>query len=450
MPAVSSIPVTPAGEHSTGYDLQVSLSEDFLNRVIAAAIASGALPSSFAMNAGFADDDIALTTKADLTLRWSDIALYSEAGQNQEIGIRAKWAGTLVIRITMAEWKISTAADSYTDPALDQTFTIPFAGDFAATADVLLKQLSDNQLLTVSFARLDKLDIARIGDLKPGKDFTEFVRLVIERIAVVALRKSFLFPSLNALAGSLPGPAGEILEARSAQIGATDFKVTTADDAGAPDEIQLLMQARQNLGQQAYQSVQSVVTGGGDIAIGVSTTLLNQLLYDFWLGSIIPYRLDDSGKLDPNGKVTVERVSFTTFDDGRVLIRGTARRDLIGIPVSLTASVIMKPVMSGGMLSVGNVDVTLDVNFDWAKAAGVTLVFLVLYEVIARLVLRGVADILEPVAESLLDAFLSGKTIDLRRKLDWNGMPFSADLTPTQLAITAREIRIAAALGLHV
>jgi hypothetical protein len=273
---------------------------------------------------------------------------------------------------------------------------------------------------------------------------------VIERIAVVALRKSFLFPSLNALAGSLPGPAGEILEARSAQIGATDFKVTTADDAGAPDEIQLLMQARQNLGQQAYQSVQSVVTGGGDIAIGVSTTLLNQLLYDFWLGSIIPYRLDDSGKLDPNGKVTVERVSFTTFDDGRVLIRGTARRDLIGIPVSLTASVIMKPVMSGGMLSVGNVDVTLDVNFDWAKAAGVTLVFLVLYEVIARLVLRGVADILEPVAESLLDAFLSGKTIDLRRKLDWNGMPFSADLTPTQLAITAREIRIAAALGLHV
>ena len=375
MPAVPSTPIIPAGQHSDGYDLQVSLSEDFLNRTIATAIGAGVLPSSFAMSYGLADDDIALTAKADLTVKWSNIDLYSEVGQDQKIGLKANWNGTLVIRVTMADWKISSAAGAYTDPGLDQTFTIPFNGDFAATAAVTLKQLGDQEVLAVSFACLEKLDVARIGDLAPGRDFTEFMRLTIERIAVVALRKSFLFPALNALAGSLPSPVGEILDARSAQIGATDFKVTSAG-GGAPDEIQLLLQAKQNLGQQAYQSVQSVVTNGGDIAIGISTTLLNQLLYDFWLGSVIPYRFDDSGKLDPNGKVTVERVSFTTFDDGRLLIRGTAQRDLIGIPVALTASVVLEPTIAGGVLSVGNVDVTVGADFGWAKAAGITLVFL--------------------------------------------------------------------------
>jgi hypothetical protein len=449
MPTVHTTPIIPAGQQSDGYDLQVSLSEDFLNRAITAAIGAGVLPSSFAMGYGLADDDIALTAKADLTVTWSNVVLYSEVGQDQNIGLKANWSGTLMIRVTMADWKISSAAGVYVDPGLDQTFTIPFDGDFAATAAVSLKQLGDKEVLILSFARLEKLDIARIGNLTPGADFTELMRLTIERVAVVALRQSFLFPSLNALAGSLPSPAGEILDARSAQIGATDFKVTSAR-GGAPDEIQLLLQAKQNLGQQAYQSVQSVMTDGGDIAIGVSTTLLNQLLYDFWLGSVIPYRLDDSGKLDPNGKVTVERVSFTTFDDRRLLIRGTARRDLIGIPVALTASVVMVPTMTGGVLNVGNVNVTLDVDFDWAKAAGITVVFLVLYEVVARLVLRGVADVLEPVAETLLDAFLSGSTIDLRRHLAWSGTPFAVDLTPTEIVITARDIRVAAALGLHV
>ena len=73
-----------------------------------------------------------------------------------------------------------------------------------------------------------------------------------------------------------------------------------------------------------------------------------------------------------------------------------------------------------------------------------------LYEVIAQPVLRGVADVLEPIAEALLDAFLSGRTIDLRRHLAWSGTPFAVDLTPTEIVITARDIRLAAALGLHV
>lgn len=365
MPAQRTMLVTPATARSPQYDVQIALTEDFLNRALALGITTGVLPSSFQLTFGAAEDPLGLAVRTDLNLSVSNIAFFSEGDATQLVGLRATWAGSVTVRVTLAEWTLSPPNGPYIDPGLDQTFTIPFDGEFSATADVLLQQVGDNCVLTISFARLDQLDIAKIGSLTPGVDFTEVIRAILERMAVMALRDKIKFPALNALPGSLTAPAKALLDSQSAQIGATDFKVTARADVDAPDELQLLLQAQQNLGQQSYQSVLSISESGGDIAIALSTRFLTQVLQDLWTGDAIPTRFDDKGQPSSSGPIWIERLSFAAMDSGKLQLRVFAQRKVVGLPITVNATLEFQPTVSAGRLFANDVSVHLDVNLDW-------------------------------------------------------------------------------------
>lgn len=375
MSAKGKLLVTPAANRSPEYDLQVAMTEDFINRALALGISTGVVPSSFQLPFGAAEDPLGLSFRVDFNVLISKVAFFSKGDAAQSVGLRATWSGSVAIRATLAEWTISTPSGPYVDPGLDQTFTIPFDGEFAATADVLLQQIGDNCVLTISFARLDRLDIAKIGSLTPGVDFTEVIRATLERMGVTALRDKIKLPTLNALPGSLAAPAKALLDTQSAQIGATDFKVTARADANAPDEFQLLLQAQQNLGQQAYQSVVSISESGGDLAIALSVRLLTQILQDLWSGGVIPTRFDDKGRPDPSGPIWIERLSFAAMDSGKLQLRVFAHRQLIGLPITVNATLEFKPTVSGGGLFASDLTVDLDANVNWGRTTASSALF---------------------------------------------------------------------------
>ncbi|HYD05913.1 MAG TPA: hypothetical protein VEC60_09310 [Reyranella sp.] len=434
-------------ERRPEYDLQIALTNDLLDRALAAAFAAGLLPSHFATSISAADGDLGLTVRADLGLGVSDVHFFSP-GADREIGLRAKWQGELVIRVTLAEWRFDTPAGPYVDPGLEEVFTIPFEGDFAASADIVLVQLGQVQALTVNFARLYTLGIKRIGDLVPGRDFTEVLRLALERIAVVALRTEVRFPALNGLAASLPAPARAVTDSQSGRIGATELKVVTGT-AAAPESVQLLIQARQNMGQQSYPDVVAVAAGRSDLAVFLSLRFLAQILQDLWVGQVIPRRFDDNGHPDPGGSVTLDRLSFTTTATGELRVRATVNRKVIGIPAALTATVELTPSVEDGRLVARDVDIDLDVSLGWARAAGMGALFFVLYQIVAHILLRAFADILEPWAADKLEAFLEGQSIDLRRQIAWQGTPLRLDLAPAHIEAAPTGVLVGLALNIH-
>ncbi|MEX3943307.1 hypothetical protein AB4Y44_27910 [Paraburkholderia sp. BR10937] len=449
MPGQQASPVVPAPARSPEYDIQVAVTAGFLNHAIALAFSTGVLPSKFHLKFGAAEDPLGLSTSVDVDLSVSDVALFTEAGEAQLVGLRAKWSGTITIHVSLADWTIKTPGGDYIEPGVDQSFTVPFEGDFAATAKVILKQLDDNCILTISFAQLDQLDLARIGSLTPGADFTEVIRATIERIAVVALRKRITLPTLNGLPGSLATPAQALLDAQSAQIGATDFKVTSRADAESPDELQLLLQATQNLGQQSYQAVVSVGESGSDVAIALSVRFLTQILQDLWVGGVIPTQFDDKGQPSRDGPNWIERLSFSATDSGKLQLRVFAQRKVIGLPITVNVTLEFKPVISSGGIFANDVTVDLDLDVGWARATAGSALFFFLYQCLASVLIRSVADVLEPWADAMLADFLNGKGISLKRSVSWDGTPFKFDFSPSFVNVSAPEISFGVALNLH-
>lgn len=447
MPSLMQEPTVPL-HRDPEYDVEAGVSIGFLNRVIATALSSGALPSSFTFTAALRDEQLGARVDYSLRIGIRTAALFSAPNEDRQIGIRLIYEGLVTVQVRLDEWTFAAPAGPHVEPELDEKFETPFEGEFEATAQMELAAIDGARLVRISFARLLRADLHHIGDLLIGADFNELVRRVCERVAIVRLRTTFVLPKLNGLSGSLPAPLQWLLNSASGQIGAVDLKVVGGAPATDPDEIHLLLQADQNMGQQSYSAVRAFTGDAFDIGAAVSLRWLRQIEQDFWIGELIPRRFNDQGVPDPGGKVAIMRLSATFFP--RTLqVRCSIRREFIGLPVNLDATLEVRPFLQNGLLYVDLVNSDIDLNLAWARQTAWSLVFFVVRDLIGRLVLRAVDELIEPWTQTLLEQFVQGRGIDLRRRFDWPGTPFKIDLWPSVIDITPRRLLIGADLRLH-
>jgi hypothetical protein len=428
------------------YDLDSGISEGFLNNTMAQALASGVIPRRFVTGNNISDPDLGCTINYRLECRVDSAIIFSEPSQARRIGVRLKYSGTIETEFKLEEWKFQSASGSYVDPTLDEPFATTFSGVLEATGEVTIAPVDDANVVSIQFSELLRADINNIGDLHFGPDVNELVRRIFERIGIVRLRTTFAFPRLNGLAGSLPGPLGELLGSASGQIGLVDLKVLGAQTA-IPDEIHLLLQAEQNLGHQRYQEVAAFTRYTFDVGLAVSQRWTRQILQDLWIGGTIPNRFNDQGRPDVGGQVHVTRLDIT-FLAGTVQVHATIARKAIGVPITLAATLQVRPYFSGGLMFIELIASDIDISLGWAVNTGWSMVFFALRDIVAKILLRGINELLEQWSLPILKQFIEGRGIDVRRRFKWAGTPFQVDISPVALEWTPTRVILGSNLQL--
>lgn len=428
-------PPMPAGN----FDLEASLDHSFLSAVLELALSSGVIPSKFETGFSFSDGTLGLSVRTRLAAQIDDASIVHVAGRDRALGLAVSYSGIIENTINLAEWAVNTPDGGvYTDPAINQTFQVPFSGKLTAIASLGFDPIGNSNLIVIAFAGLTDLSLHNIGDLEVGANFNELIRLMFERIWVVTLRTQITFPNLNGLAGSLPAPANVIFGSDAGQLGLLDLK-DVAGGKPAYEELHVLLQADQNLGRQSYTN-DAILPEQFDFAVGVGSRWLRQILQDLWIGGVIPTTFDDSGKPDPGGNVFLTELDVTIFD-GTIQFSATLEKTIV-FPIAVKAVIELEPRATAGLISFRVVATNIDISLPWAVAGGWAAVFFVLWEAILRMALRGADAILAPWAQSQLQKFLDDQTIELKPVIVWTGTPYTIELAVDGL-LASRERLIA-------
>lgn len=432
------------------YDLTASMSEAFLNRILEACISAGIVPVHFSGGpVGGTSAALRMNHQERFELDLIDPALFVETGNTKHVGIRSDFRGSATVDVHFEEWRLSGTPGGHVEPAEDFGFTIPFEGHFEATGRLEFRDEDNERLLVLSFAQLGHLDIIKIGDLPPGPRFTEVVRRVVERIAVTELRLAIRVPQVNGLIMSMPTPLRYIFDAQSAQIGSIDVKVVDVPRQNTGDELQMLVQAEQNVGWEDYDGSSSH-TGTHDLAIVLSHRWLQQLRTDFWIGGVIPRFFDDSGMPRSNGPIHLKRFSFTLTRNGTLVARIRASRSFLGITVSANVRIEATLVAAVGVLHVRDVSVDVNPFVEWARPVGLSSLFFILYQLLASALLRGVNVFLKPWAEEQVQEFLESFTIQLRSDVKIRDTRITCSVEASEIKIDPSAITMAATSEISV
>ena len=443
------MPGTMIAARAPRYDLEGAVTIELLNRALDLAIRTGALPSSFTADFASHDDHLKLTLTTTITLRLIGPRLVAVAGAPHRLGLQSDFAGEIVNRIVLSDWQIAAPAGPHLEPGLDRTVTVDLHGSFTATADAVPRAVDGKELVALSFAGLQALDIDTIDDVPQGPTFREAVRRVLDRIGVVALRTQLLYPALSGLPGSLPAPLHGLTDTFSGQAGLVDFKVVQQPD-GSGGEVHLLLQAKTDLGQQDYDAVGPLCVPGADLAASVDAQWIREIMQDLWAGGLWPpRRFATNGRPDPDGPVEIRRIDLTLFDDGTMQIGVDLNGKVLGVPLELAVLVRIRPRIDAAGLLFADV-VSVDTELDWARAGALSLVFFVLRDIGGFLLLRAVDEALGHWTAALLEQYLAGKGIALARHFAWSGTPFTVDLGARWLRVTSDSLTLGANLAIHL
>src|SRR5205085_34451 len=131
------------------YDLQAVVSEGFLNRTLQTAIRAGMLPTTFSTMRGIVESRLGLSETHTVALSLKDIQLFVETGDTRRVGLRAAYEGNVTVRVQLSQWSTPSPTGPYIDPALDETFDIPFSGSFEAIGEVVIRELADARMVTI-------------------------------------------------------------------------------------------------------------------------------------------------------------------------------------------------------------------------------------------------------------------------------------------------------------
>ncbi|MEQ1934340.1 MAG: hypothetical protein ABL962_10760, partial [Fimbriimonadaceae bacterium] len=284
------------------------------------------------------------------------------------------------------------------------------------------------------------------GPLQPGPNFTEKVRRIIERIAIVEFRLSFMIPNLRGLPIALPAPLHSLINAQSGEIGLVDFKVTDTPGGDLGDDFHVLLQAKQNLGYQHYDLVHPRTDAKSDIALTVTSRWLREVQLDFWQGGVIPRNFADNGKPDAAGPIEVTYLGVTPLSNGALRIRTRAKRTVLGVPIQAEAMLEILPYINGNYLRFKVLDE--DVNFEWAKRTAYSMLFFVLYELVFRLLIRGFNLVLAPWIETILIEFIQKQRIRVDQEFTWSEARLTVGLNPVGILIQEHEFGLTAQLTL--
>lgn len=187
---------------------------------------------------------------------------------------------------------------------------------------------------------------------------------------------------------------------------------------------------------------------GADFGAQVSYRWLRQIAQDLWAGGQIPRRFTDAGVPDANGNVTVTAFDVTFFD-GTLLMNATLSAVVSGFTLSANIVFEVSLKINQGILTAELVSLDIDFRATWSQNGAISLMFFVAYELVGRLILRAVDETLEEWTEPLLQKWISGLGIDLRRHFSIKGTPLSVDLVPTGLEITLTTVAIDAQIDVH-
>ncbi len=422
------------------YDLQSSITEKFINRLLTAAIDAGLIPVNYTVAGGFINDQIKMKSTHNVDISIDDVKFFTETNSPTEIGLKSFFSGNIHIELTFDDWNISGNEDSHVDFGYTEIFDIPFSGDFAAIVSIIIvdDESSESRLLIAQLSQLQRFNIFNIGALEPGPDFSEFVRRISDRILIQEIRESFHLPDLDGLLLSMPTPLKALLNARSGRLGSLDLKVIDTTDPCIGDELQLLILNKLNIGLGLYDKVDSIISDNQDIAIVVGYRWLSQIQQDFWLGNIIPRQFSDKGKPNLNGKVFLERFQLVFASDGLLRLRVTLRRKTIGIPLRVNVTIDVKPFIENKSLKIRVTDT--DATFEWADNAAKSSLFYGIYELLIRMLLRGFNVLADPVSDVLLTKFLDGQGIEIGMNFRIPKTPYRLEIMPHRFLITRSNV----------
>lgn len=420
------------------FDLQAAASEVLLNDLLRVQVNAGIIPTSFEVRGGFSELRVNASENHSVKLRIVNPKLLVETGNPRRIGLTADYEGEIFCHLSLAEWVIDTPQGQMRDPAIEESWSIPFSGRVQAFANVLIAESSGGRHLSVSFQELHHLSINQIGDLEPGAVFTEVVRRCIERIAVVKLRREILLPDIGGLAGSLPAPLNELLSVQHGQIGLVDLKVTDSTDENA-DGIHILFQASQNVGEQSYDLVHPINAARREIAVVLTSRWIDQIRNDFWQGGLIPRRFSDAGIPSANGSVLLENAQLVGQPNGTALVRVRLRRNVGPFPVVVSAELTFRPFFNHGVLQIQVIDVKVTPDTEWGGRGLYGVAFLLLFSVLAKAAVRGVNFILQDWVEAQVTEFIENQRIDLNFSFPWEEAKVTASVEPSDLTVSVEE-----------
>lgn len=428
------------------YDLEATVGEIFLNRVLDALIHSGQVPTSFSVQGGWRDGRLEIEENHRIDLAILSPAIFTETGDARRVGLRAEFAGKVTITTTIGAWQIQSPAGTLKEPGATETFEIPFSGGFEAIGQIQIVEHGNARHAVVSFAALDALKLGPFGQLDPGPTFTETVRRIVERIAIVELRLSFMLPVLKGLPVSLPAPLEALLDSQSGEIGKVDFKVTDAPNGDIGDDFHFLLHAKQNLGYEHYDLVHPRTEANVDVALTITARWMRQIQADFWQGGIIPRHFSDKGEPDPAGPNEVTYISLTPLNSGALRVRLRIKRTVLGIPLEAEALTEVIPYIDGRYLRLRVIDEQISLN--WARETAHAGMFFILYELLLRPLLRGLNLVLNPWIDALLADFLQNQRIPVAMEFPWSQTKLSVSLNPRAIPIFDEELGLTAHLDI--
>jgi hypothetical protein len=433
-------------DFTSGYDLTATIGVDFLNRAILFAAASGKLPTSFSTVSAFAMNDVGFRGAATLALKIDHVRLFCRPAYPRRLAAEILFSGTCELLAILEELSASPIPALRNEPAVNRKFSIGFSGRLQADAQIVPVPAEDGQTLQVSFAGLDQLDVIQIGSLSPGHDFSEVLRRLTERVGLIELSTRFRLPNMTGFAGSALFPWKEVLPLPAGQIGLVDFR-STKGEAGISDQVHILLQSGLNPGKGNFQAVSSTGPAGSDLNVAVGYRFLRQLLQDLWTGGAIPRRFNDQGIFDAAGKNTVTRVDLVTYQD-LLGLKASLQRRILGLDVNVDVNAAFGLGVTGKSLSVEVRQIDFTVDLAWARSVGMGMIFVVLWELVFRVLGLAIGIAADKLAPASLQKMLDSRRLPLEWKGNWGKSPFAFDVQLQHVAIGPDGILLSAGVGL--
>lgn len=424
------------------YALEAAVAEQLLNRLLLLLISSGKYPTSFLSTGGMTDETIEFTERHRIALDIRKIEVFTETGGSRKLGLHVEFTAEVATEVEFKEWR-DAASGALIDAALSDRFTIPIAGSFDAIGELSIQSSGGRQHVVLGFASLKELKIIHLGDLIPGPDFTELMRVLLERIAVTELRLEYTLPSLPGLPVSLPFPEGSLLDLPCAELGLLDFKSCDAP-GDSKDDFHVLMQTSLNQGDERFSAVSNRSSASVDVALAISAKFIGQVKQELWQYKLIPRLFNDSGLPDSKGVNEITYLSLTPRASGVIGFRVDMRRPFLGGHINAKVMVEARPYIKDGIfrLDVLNEDVSLG----WAALPGRATIFMLIYQVLLSSLFRGVDLLIDKWTDELIREFLEDLSIDVKQRFAWAEPGMYVMILPNAFHVSDLELSCSAAI----
>ncbi|WP_162653322.1 hypothetical protein [Lentilitoribacter sp. Alg239-R112] len=425
------------------YDVQIPLSEKFINRVVDTALKSNLFPSTYRVLFNLDNEKLGLNSSISIALQIQKIEFFTENNSGHSLGIKAQFGGEIKLSATLNQW--SPSSDSMlVDNEHSVDFTIPIIGEleFSVIPKIGLSNDKKHKFLFASFAQISDFNNFTIGDINTGPDFREHIRRIANRILLQEFSNNVKLPMLNGFPVSMPIPAQDFIPFRSGQIGSIDFKTIDASNSELGDELHLLMQTKRHLGREHYSKVVSVLKAGEEIGIHIGAKFIDNIQMDIWKSRYLPKNFDDKALPNTNGLNRLRALNLLLLDGNKFRCIATFSRTVGGINVNFRVTIVLQILMDEQTSQIGFNLISIDTGIELHKQLATSAIFFALYHIILRPIMSGIGLIIDEVSVSVLEKFLKELSIDTNFHTSFPGTPLKIKFKPSSLSVDRNAMAV--------